>query len=284
MAFPAVATRTATTDAGALSTRAISLGSPSAGQLIVVVAAAGNPGAILVDTAISGKKWHVDLTGANGSGPRLAVFWKVAEGSDALQLITTTSVRLCAEAYLITGHGSSLTAAAVATATSTNGDPPNVTQSGAAQDTLFLAVLAGASAVASGAPAGYSSLTTTSSSSIFLSLAEKTANATSDNPATFTNTSQVWVATTLAIPSTAIATNARETQEAAEVLSHVSPNAIITQEAVEVLSANALKMQTTQVAVEVLSANALKLQLTQLALEVLSKEDTGAAHQLFFFL
>lgn len=256
MTFPVAAARTTTADASAVHSRSIGLGAPSAGDLLVVFAnSASASGAHIIDPA-SGAEWFSVVAGV-GSSLRLSVFAKVATGggADVLTLQTLTPVRMAAVCYRVTGHGSTIAGGTTATATSTNGDPPSASFSGAAQDALFLTALATVSSVASAAPAGYGSLTTASAGTAFMSTAELAANGTSNDPGTFTNTSQQWVATTVAIPELAITTAARQTQEAVEAVSNISPTVRITQISAEMLSHVTAIARVTQVSVEMVSEN-----------------------------
>lgn len=255
MTFPVAAARTTTADPSGTQTHSIGLGSPSAGNLLVVVAASsGAGGAFVIDEAVSGPGWFV-IGGGTGTNLRVAVLAKVAAGSDALTLRTINAVRMASVCYRITGHGSSVAGGATATASSTNGDPPNAAITGAAQDVLYLAALASAVSVASAAPSGYGSLTTASAGTVFMSSAELGANGTSNNPGTFTNTSQEWLATTVAIPELAITTAARMTQEAVEAVTNTARAARVTQIAAEVVSQVTVAARLTQIAVEMVSEN-----------------------------
>jgi hypothetical protein len=186
----------------------------------------------------------------------MAWFWKVADGSDSLTISTTESVLSAHRCYRITGHGSTVTGSAIGSGTSGNADPPSVTQSGSAQDTLFIAACTVRTATApSAAPSGYSNLYTQSVSSCSVGVAEFTANATTENPGTFTNTSVQWGAYTLAIASTNIATNAHNSQIVAEALSTTSPNAHVSQIVAEALSTSSPNAHMSQIVVEVLSTD-----------------------------
>lgn len=272
MTFPVVAARTTTAEGSASAAHAINLGAPNAGDLLVVFAGASISGGtgFVVDTTASGADWTMIGTGQVGS-PRIAVFAKVAQGggADALTLLTFSSVRVSALCYRVTGHGSTVAGGSTAGAASTNGNPPSASITGAAQDVLFLTAMASVSSVASAAPTNYGTLTTASASS-FLSAAERALNATSDDPGTFTNTNQEWIATTVAIPELAITANARTSQVASEAASNV----------------NAL-MQTSQIVEEVVSANALNMMATQVCAEIVSEnvpDDTATAQPTMLFI
>lgn len=256
MTFAVVAARTGTTDGSALQQHVVGLGAPSAGDLLVVFCATASAGGGAVLEASAGRGWW--LVGEFvGTQARLAIFAKIAlgGGNDSLSFQTPSACRAASRCYQITGHGSAVGVGASATATSTNGDPPAASISGAAQDVLFLAALASITSVASVAPASYGTLTTQSTTTAFLSIAERNLNATTDNPGTFTNASQEWLAVTVAVPSVAIATNARASQSAAELASSVAPFMNVSEVAVEAISANALTMLASQVCVELASQN-----------------------------
>lgn len=256
MTFPTAVARTPTTEGSAGFSHPISLGSPSAGDLLVVFASSGST--FYLNKTASGRAWF-QVGGGNGaSSLRVAVFAKIAEGggNDGLTLETTISNRVAALCYRITGHSSAIAASSFATAVGTNGNPTSAAISGSAQDVLFLAFLATTSSVASAAPTNYGTLTTANSgTTAAVNVAERNLNGTSDDPGTFTNTSQEWGAVTIAIPELSITTNARATQTVAETLSNVAPAMYGSQLAVEVMSSNALYMISSQLVVEMLSQN-----------------------------
>lgn len=255
MTFPVAAARTTTIDGANALSHSIGLGSPSAGDLLVVFAGSANAGGpYFIDESASGANWFPLGTGT-GVNMRLAAFAKVATGSDALTLRTTNSVRMASICYRITGHGSTVAAGVTATGITANGDPPAATITGSAQDVLFLAALATGTSVASAAPASYGTLTTTGASNTFMSTAERALNGTTDNPGAFTSAAQDWVAIAVAVPELAITTLARMTQAAAEILSDATPAARLTQIAAEILSGATPAARLTQIAVEMVSEN-----------------------------
>lgn len=280
MAFPSVVARTPSEQTSDADSFTVGLGSPSAGELIVAIiscdsAANTNDPPWQIEQGTSGKNWWAAAVVGSNSAVVGIVAIKVASGSDALKILFTNASAQQASAitFRISGHGS-YAAVASAIGNSTNGDPPNVAISGSAQDCLFIAGLCtDAQVVATGAPSGYSNLTTktaTNSTGASVSVADKTANATSDNPGTFTNTTEQWVAFSIAIPSVAITTNARATQVPLESVSQTDPNLVATQLAVEALSSNFLNLICTQLALEVLTPQTQELYVTQVALEVIS--------------
>lgn len=257
MTVPAVAARTTTADPAATISRAIGLGAPNAGDLLIVfVSTTSAGGDFLIDPA-SGN-W--DRMTSAGNITRIGVFAKVAAGggTDALTLITLAAVRMSAVCYRITGHGSTVAIGAFATATSgTAGNPPAVSITGAAQDVLFLAALAGQNSVATVAPASYGTLTTIAAgTSSAMSSAERgIAATTTDDPGAFANPSQEWVAVAVAIPELAITTNARATQAGREIVSRTDPSMRTTQVGRELVSRMDPSMRASQVGFELVSTN-----------------------------
>jgi hypothetical protein len=260
MTFPTINARTSsetTTDGG---THSVALGAPVAGELLVVISSFDAvPSIIAVDTAISGHRWHAGpLVTPAISTVTSIVHWKVADGSDALTLLIDASEQCSHFAIRISGHASAV-AMASSTGNSTNADPPNVAITGAAQDVLFIAASCQDSAlVATVAPAGYANLTTklaTNPSGASVSIADKTANATSDNPGAFTTAAEQWVAWAIAIPSVTIPTNTRPTQLAVEASSHIESAMRSTQFVIESSSSLTAALHATQLCVEVVSEN-----------------------------
>lgn len=255
MAVPSVVART-TSNPAASFTPSVSLGSPTGGNILLVIVAYSGTGALEINRPLSGLGWFKVASG--GTGHTLNAFAKIAAGSDVLVLNSESSFhRIAAVTYEVSGHGSTVAVSAAATASSTNADPAAVSQTNS-QDTLYIAAASTASSVASAAPSGYSSLTTVASngSLVFLSTAEMTATgSTTDNPGTFTNTSQRWNALAFAIGATGNTSNARVTQAVAEALNDGAPNAVVTQVVAESLSANALMALITQVVAEMVSTN-----------------------------
>lgn len=280
MAFPTVVARTSSEQSTDASSFTVGLGAPSAGELLVVfVAVDANSTTDInfyhIDEGVSGRQWFLASKVWSNNAVTGIVAIKLAEGSDALKIVfgDGAAQQASAIAFRISGHGS-YAAVASSLGSSSNGDPPAASITGAAQDCLFIAALCtDGQTLASAAPSGYANLTTkiaTNTTGASVSVADITSNATSDNPGTFTNTPEQWAAFTVAIPELAITTNARTTQESIESVSVGDRNAVVTQAAVEVVSSFANHMVTTQVALEVLTPQTQYLYATQVALEVLS--------------
>lgn len=274
MTFPTVVARTPSEQTTNANSFTVSLGGPSAGELLVAIIAIDGNDLYTLDESVSGKNWVVAANVVGSSAVVGIVAIKIAEGGDALKFVNLAgSEQASAIVFRISGHGSYV-AVAFATGSSPNGDPPNVAVTGSAQDCLYIAALCtDAQVVASGAPASYGNLTTkaaTNSTGASVSVADRNLNASSDNPGAFTNASEQWAAFTIAIPENNVTTHARATQAAVEAASNVDPNMYATQVALEVMSSNALNMIVTQVALETLTPQTQNMYATQVALEVLS--------------
>jgi hypothetical protein len=261
MTFPTINARTPSESTSNTGTHSVNLGAPAAGELIVVISSFDDtPDWIYADPAVSGTRWHRSPIVYEPGGFSLAsvVHWKVAAGSDALTLISESLEQCSHFAIRISGHASAV-ALASASGNSTNADPPNVAITGSAQDVLFIAASCqDAQVVATVAPAGYGNLTTkaaTNAAGASISIADKTANATADNPGVFTTTTEQWIAWAIAIPSVAIPTNKRTTQTAVESVSGSDPAMRASQIAVEVVSGVTLTMRSSQFCVEMVSEN-----------------------------
>lgn len=287
MTFPTVVARTSSEQTSNADSFTVGLGSPSAGELIVSIisvdATATSP-FWYIDQSVSGKQWWAAaIVGSNNTVVGIVAI-KVAEGSDALKILygDASSEQASAITFRISGHGG-YAAVASAIGNSTNGDPPNVAITGSAQDCLFITALCtDAQVVATGAPSSYGNLTTktaTNATGASVSVADRNLNGTSDNPGVFTNTTEQWVAFTIAIPQNAITTNARTTQAPLESVSNVDANLVATQLTVEALSANFLNLICTQVALEVVTPQTQDLYVTQVALEIISVREYATVTQ-----
>ena len=170
------------------------------GDLIVVILSVDKDGVISVDTGASGSNWTIEDNVNQNTRVVSAVVWKVAEGSDVLELDTTHMEKSTAHAYRISGASTlDLTSAK---ANSSNADPPNHTPSGGELNYLWLAASCndGAGIEASAAPSSYTDLIVASTAASAVSTARRELTASSENPGTFTTAADDWVAFTIAIP------------------------------------------------------------------------------------
>jgi hypothetical protein len=214
MAFPAVAAVEAAATAGNSTTHVSNLpaGIQAGEQLIVCVANDGG-GSIAAYTWPAG--WTEICVGhPSGQAVRAEARYRIADGSEGSTIsITGNSEAWVSHSWRITGHsGAAPEAGTPATGTSGNANPPTCTPSWGAKDTLWI-VFAGFDNLQSGVsayPTNYDSnqrQTISGGAGGFSMCASATRelNATDDNPDTFTNTSDDWVAFTIAVEPEAAA-------------------------------------------------------------------------------
>lgn len=199
MAFPVVQTKTGGGSAGSTSHPVTLPSGVTAGDLLVVwFGFRSNP------TATGSAGWTKLGQASLSTTISFAVFYKVATGSDALTITTTTSQRSTHESYRITGASGTVAFSAASSAVAANPNPPSLTPAGGAKDYLWFAsatATAGTTS-ASAAPTNYTNLTNQVSGSgtgCAVYIAERNLNATSEDPGAFTAASTSYVAYTLAV-------------------------------------------------------------------------------------
>lgn len=136
-----------------------------------------------------------------------AVYYKIADGSDSLTITTTDGELGCFVCMRIVNAG---TPESTSTNSSgTNADPPLHTPSGGSAKYLWVAAAAfDANAVldVTAGPGGYSSLINQpqlSGAGVRLAVANFKSESSSENPGTFTSTTEQWVAFTVSVPYSA---------------------------------------------------------------------------------
>lgn len=120
--------------------------------------------------------------------------WKIADGSETSVTITlnTSVAAVRSVSHRITGHGGVIEAATNTQVSASNHDPPALSPSWGARDTLWIVGDAfGSSGAFSAVPSGYGStiFAPTPSGSGLIFACHRTANAATENPGTFTNSS-----------------------------------------------------------------------------------------------
>lgn len=203
MAFPSVAAtnsgRTTTTNT---TSHAITLpsGIVAGNLLLVVFSVDGNP-TCSANTAASGTNWTKLGQSSNGSIVTGAIFWKIADGGDALTIDTSATEQSSHTSYRITGGY--FVDGTAANGSSTNSDPPNHTPSDSTQDYLWIETRSGDSTVvATAANGSFTNLLTLAAAGTggaSSNSAERQLNASSHDPAAFTSASEQWVSYTLAV-------------------------------------------------------------------------------------
>ncbi len=154
----------------------------------------------------AGTGWAiVDQIDSASGAIRGAIFWKVADGSDALSVGISSARALGARIIrVLAGTFDAATPfdqTSATPATGANPDPPNHTPSGGADDYLWIAVRHGSTAATSAAPTNYDDLRTasTGANATLVSIAERELNASSEDPGVFTAGSSQNVVRTVAI-------------------------------------------------------------------------------------
>lgn len=178
--------------------------------LLAFVASDGGP--VLDDSA--GRWAKIGGQHRNSTTVTGAVFAKIADGSDTLTVRTrigdANSVEMISWVTMrISGHGG-LPVGVGANGSSTNSNPPALTPPWGAQDYLWIAARMGDAQVpATAAPSGYSTLTGVThgnTAGACAHTAEKSSNASSEDPGTFTSATEQWAAFTVAVPPSTITT------------------------------------------------------------------------------
>ena len=130
-----------------------------------------------------------------------AVYWKIAEGSDALTL-TSSSARTSSHVVYRFSNATAVAGTGVI-GNGTNSDPPSYNAGLGAREVLWLAARSGDSnVIPSAAPSGYSSLVeiqAANTSGVSTSTAYLATSLTSENPGAFTVASEQYVVWSLAV-------------------------------------------------------------------------------------
>lgn len=212
MAFPTVASITASSRNTNATTHTVTLpGTIVAGEKLVALFACDNQArALTTITWPAGWDERAERILPAGTETGFAVADRIADGTEgtSITVTTDTSETFAAQVYRVSSwHGTAAAeAASPSNGESTTPDPPNLTPSYGAEDTLWIAVgtLDIGGTTISAAPTNYTDLTTTQSGTGFGDVevysARRELNATSEDPGGFTaSTTAAWHATTVAI-------------------------------------------------------------------------------------
>lgn len=168
-----------------------------AGQKLVVLFS--SDGAPTCSTTSTG--WVKVGQASNSTVVTGAVFEKIATGSDALTINTTTAEQSSHISARVSNAGTLY--AASANGSSTNSNPPSLTPAGGLNDYLWLSTRSGDSTVlATVPPANFShlqSLAAAGTGGASSNIAERPFTGTVLDPGTFTSASEQWVSWTIAI-------------------------------------------------------------------------------------
>jgi hypothetical protein len=206
--FPSTTSPTTTAFATSVTSMAVNLPSSIAsGNLLIAVVEVRNSGTW---TPPSGwTEFGAKLGG--GSVGELTAFYRIAtgtEGSTATWTASTGTTAIWHVLKITSWHGTTPPAVATASGDSSAANPPSLSPSWVSSDTLWLAI-AGHTAVSTSAwsagPSGYSGFVCSGASSggsaVSIASCYKQANASSENPGTFTvsGSNRYWAAMTIAI-------------------------------------------------------------------------------------
>ncbi len=201
MTFPTVQTRSTYTTASSLSSHPVTLptGIVPGDLLIIACSSNGN-----VPPSGPPTGWfQVSYATYDGLGVDrfIAVYYKIADGGEG----STVSVPMSGAAPLVALgwriNAGGVPRGATATGDSANPNPPNLAPGWAASDVLWLAISGARGSSFSVFPSGYGSTrTVTASGNYMIGSGEKSANAASEDPGTFTMSSGKWAAATIGVP------------------------------------------------------------------------------------
>lgn len=204
MTFPVVATTNTSVTATENNTHTVNLPASIASGDLLLMFFHANQGNDADITSITGWTEIADVLGTTAT--RFFAFRKTATGSEGATVsVTTTADAVAAhQTYRITGW-TGTPEVTTAEGTSTTPDPPNLTPSWGAKDTLWLAVAGAAATSITSTPTNYTNAVDSSTGTGGLSALTRSSrrelNATSDNPSAYGTTGSVtdWVTFTIAI-------------------------------------------------------------------------------------
>lgn len=204
MAFPTVQTtnKNVTTTVDTTSHAITMPTGITAGDLLVIIFSVdGSP-----TCSISSGGWTKIGQASNGSIVTGAVFAKIAAGSDTATVTTSAAEQSSHVTYrILTGGGNIWLNGLASNGSSTNSNPPAHFAGGnpgTTADYLWIATRSGDSTVTGLAPANYTSPQTqaaSGTSGASTNTAQRALTAQSEDPGTFTSTTEQWVSWTLAI-------------------------------------------------------------------------------------
>jgi hypothetical protein len=208
--FPYLDTITPTSFASSVTSMPIAMpASTVSGQRLHASVSVRNPGTW--STIPTGWSQLAQQTGG-GSASQLTIFEKIADGTEGgttptwIASVSTTAIWQVAS--VVNAHASTASEVATTSGDATAADPPSLTPSWGADNTLWSAVAGHAAASAAAftaAPANYTGFLNSGASSggsaVSVATATRQLNATSENPGAFTagGSNRFWAAATIAV-------------------------------------------------------------------------------------
>lgn len=221
MAFPAFQAGNGTNFATAATSFAINVGSPSAGNLLLVyIRFAGAPGT----QTFTGYTVFAGPDASDASDDSNTIYYRWTDGTEGATdtLTTVNSVKAAAVSFVISGTENPATqppeTSTVAVGTGANADSTIVTPTGGAKDYMWMVTLGLDSETATATqPTGYDGTRMQSANSgtggavatnCMVWMTFRTANAASEDPGAWTSSAPAngWTAWTVAIPPPTVAT------------------------------------------------------------------------------
>jgi hypothetical protein len=209
MSFPTVAGRNNSADGADATSHTVALpASIASGDLLIVhFVVDGSP------TITWPANWVsiADRGHGDGSASKSACAYKIADGTEGASISVTTSAseKAASRSWRITGwHGTTVPEAATSAGNDAAPDPPNLSPSWGAEDTLWLALHGheNTSTSVTAYPTNYvdtfgqGTSGASAATNVIQAVAERSLNAASENPGAFTlNGSRVWANFTVAI-------------------------------------------------------------------------------------
>lgn len=212
MAFPSpVGSPTTATDGAATFSHTVNIPSGSAGDMLIIIICA-----LATMGTCSATGWTALGEDLNSGQAHINYLWRYADGSEGTS-VTVTSTGTTRTCNLIVHRFSGAknqapekgTAVTFTSSGTTAANPPSLTPSWGAEDTLWLPVMGNkTTGGVSAAPTNYSNLAVNSGVSAQVASAQRQLNAASEDPGPFTHTAQAGVCNTLAIrPAPASSSN-----------------------------------------------------------------------------
>ena len=213
MAFPQVAAVNGGGNTTNTTSHTVNLpsGIVSGNLLLVFFASDGTP------TITFPSGWTQLFQTAGGTDVKFGAWYRIADGTEGATITVTTSASECSNhtSYRITGYSGTPEVGTSATGNSTTPNPPSLTPSWGAKDTLWFACQGNDGSTATTAyPTNYTNgrndNNSVSDPTASVATARRELNAASEDPGTFTiATARNWVANTVAVkPIAAIALSA----------------------------------------------------------------------------
>jgi hypothetical protein len=209
MAFPVVQSTITSEEVTEVTSHDVSLpAGVSSGDLVVVYVAVKN------NRTVTYPAGWTEILDTNGTGVSISVAYRRCDGTEGATIIVTSSILDASShgAYRITGHHATTNPEVGTTTAGTDQspDPPSLTPSWGAEDTLWIAFHgAGGDHTTSAFPASYTDgiQENDSGSGISSASARRNLNAASENPGAFSLSSGTiqWRANTIAIRPASVA-------------------------------------------------------------------------------